>query len=108
MTIAWSAKERVFDTVYPMLGARARSDIIRALGADVDEAGELKVDDHQRTSIPGLYAAGDLVKALNQMTVGTAHAAIAATRPSIMICRKTRVEPVHNARRASSNSPGTG
>ena len=29
--------------------------------------------------MPGLYAAGDVVKALNQMSVGIGHAAIAAT-----------------------------
>lgn len=32
------------------------------------------VDEHQQTSVPGLYAAGDVVKALNQMSVGVGHA----------------------------------
>ena len=37
-------------------------------------------DAHQRTSVPGVYACGDIVHAsLNQITVATAHAAIAAT-----------------------------
>ncbi|WP_313918181.1 NAD(P)/FAD-dependent oxidoreductase [Tahibacter sp.] len=68
-----------FDTVYPLVGCAARSHLATALGAQCDEQGELFVDAHQGTSVPGLYAAGDLVKALNQMTVGMAHAAVAAT-----------------------------
>ena len=68
-----------FDTLYPMLGNDTRSQLALDLGADCDEAGELEVDGHQQTSVPGLYAAGDVVHALNQMTVGVAHAATAAT-----------------------------
>ena len=37
------------------------------------------VDRHQQTSVSGLYAAGDVVAALNQLSVATGHAAIAAT-----------------------------
>ncbi|HYC00320.1 MAG TPA: NAD(P)/FAD-dependent oxidoreductase [Candidatus Limnocylindrales bacterium] len=74
-----SGQRRIFDTLYPMLGCKARTGLAITLGADHDENGELLVDDHQQTSIPGLYAAGDLVNALNQMSVGTAHAATAAT-----------------------------
>src|SRR3546814_17778221 len=65
--------------LYPMLGCTAQSKLATRLGARCDDKGELLVDDHQRTTVPGLYAAGDLVKALNQMSVGMAHAAIAAT-----------------------------
>lgn len=68
-----------FDTVYSMLGIGVRSDLARALGADADEDGNLIVDAHLQTSIPGLYAAGDVVSGLNQISVATGHAAIAAT-----------------------------
>jgi thioredoxin reductase (NADPH) len=68
-----------FDALYPMLGGVAQSSLATALGARCDDTGELMVDAHQSTSVAGLYAAGDLVKALNQMAVGMAHAAIAAT-----------------------------
>ncbi len=69
----------VFDTVYPALGSRLRSELATDLGARCTEAGDLFVDDHQRTSVPGLYAAGDVVAALNQLSVAVGHAAIAAT-----------------------------
>ena len=68
-----------FDTLYPMLGSRARSELLREFDIEVDNDGELVVDAHQRTSAAGIYAAGDVVNALNQMIVGTAHAATAAT-----------------------------
>ena len=68
----------LFDTLYPMLGCDARDQLGTALGAHCSD-GELLVDVHQQTTVPGLYAAGDVVKALNQMSVGVGHAAIAAT-----------------------------
>jgi thioredoxin reductase (NADPH) len=37
------------------------------------------VDSHQRTTVDGIYAAGDVVSDLHQITVATGHAAIAAT-----------------------------
>jgi thioredoxin reductase (NADPH) len=70
--------ELCFDTLYPMLGSDARDELGANLGARCSD-GELVVDANQETSVPGLYAAGDVVKALNQMNIGTAHAAIAAT-----------------------------
>lgn len=68
-----------FDTLYTALGLRARSDLATKLGAEHDEDGMLIVDDHQRTSIPGLYAVGDVVKGLGQISVAMGHAAVAAT-----------------------------
>jgi thioredoxin reductase (NADPH) len=68
-----------FDIVYPALGCDVRSDLASALGAVTTEIGCLKVDDHQRTSVEGLYAAGDVVSDLHQIAVATGHAAVAAT-----------------------------
>lgn len=67
------------DTLYPVLGADAQSGLARRLGAAVDAGGELHVDGHQQTSIDGLYAIGDVVSGLNQISVAMGHAAIAAT-----------------------------
>lgn len=68
-----------FDTVYTALGMRIRSGLATALGAEADEDGALVVDDHQRTTVPGLFAAGDVVRGLSQVCVATGQAAIAAT-----------------------------
>jgi thioredoxin reductase (NADPH) len=70
---------RAFDVVYPMLGLISRSSLAVGAGAECDEEGALIVDAHQMTSVDGLYAIGDVVSALNQISVATGHAAIAAT-----------------------------
>jgi thioredoxin reductase (NADPH) len=72
-------KEHRFDAVYPMVGCAPRVELLKALAPRLDENNLLWVDEHQASSVSGLYAAGDVVHALNQMSVGTAHAATAAT-----------------------------
>ena len=67
------------DVFYPMLGQTARSGLAAALGAETAECDTLLVDDHCRTSVPGLYAIGDVTRGLNQIAVATGQAAIAAT-----------------------------
>jgi thioredoxin reductase (NADPH) len=68
-----------FDLLYSALGLRYRNGLAVALGAERDESGALQVDSHMRTTVPGLYAAGDIVRGLDQIVVGMGHAAIAAT-----------------------------
>jgi thioredoxin reductase (NADPH) len=72
--------EYVCDVFYPMLGEVARSELAASLGAATSDCSELVVDDHQCTSVPGLYAVGDVVCGLNQIAVATGQAAVAATR----------------------------
>lgn len=68
-----------FDAIYPMLGETARSALAVNLGARCDDCGKLMVNDKQCTSVAGLYAAGDVVNTLNQISVACGQAAIAAT-----------------------------
>ncbi|MHB2209168.1 NAD(P)/FAD-dependent oxidoreductase [Methylobacterium sp. CM6257] len=68
-----------FEVLYSALGLKLRSELAQALGADHDETGAIKVDEHNRTSVPGLYAAGGVVRGLDQVVVAMAHGAVAAT-----------------------------
>jgi thioredoxin reductase (NADPH) len=68
-----------FDVLYPALGLTHASQLATALGARALENGQLEVDAHLQTSVPGLYAVGDVVAGLNQINVAAGHAAIAAT-----------------------------
>lgn len=68
-----------FDTLYSALGITARSGLAEGLGAAMDEDGRLIVDRHQRSSVPGFYAAGDVASTLNQIAVAMGEAAMAAT-----------------------------
>jgi len=71
--------EHRFDTVYSALGSTSQSKLARDLGATANAEGCLNVTDHQETSVDGLYAAGDLVRGLNQISVAQGEGAIAAT-----------------------------
>ena len=73
------AGPRPFRAVYSALGARARCELAVQAGASVGDDGRLIVDDHQQTTVPGLFAAGDLVRGLNQISTAQGEAAIAAT-----------------------------
>ncbi len=68
-----------FDTVYPVLGGDMQSQLAIELGARVDDDNELIVDAKQQTTVDCLYAIGDVVSGLNQISVALGHAAIAAT-----------------------------
>ncbi|WP_380871705.1 pyridine nucleotide-disulfide oxidoreductase [Sphingomonas sp. DBB INV C78] len=69
----------VFDTLYPALGSDIRSELAEALGAGLSEQGCLIVDAHQRTNVPGLYAAGDVVLGLDQISHAMGEGGVAAT-----------------------------
>ncbi len=74
-----SGRRRTFDTVYSAMGTIPQGRLAAELGAMVDPGGCLEVDDHQETTVDGLFAAGDLVRGLNQINVAMGEAAIAAT-----------------------------
>ena len=79
VTAACEEEEFTFDVLYPALGCKAGSALAGRLGAKCNDVGCLDVDEHQQTTVPGIYAAGDVVSDLHQIAVGTGHAAIAAT-----------------------------
>jgi thioredoxin reductase (NADPH) len=79
LAFSTAAGRQVFESAYPALGSRIHSDLAAALGAECAEGGCIKVDAHQRTTVPGLYAAGDVVVGLDQLSAAFGHASIAAT-----------------------------
>jgi thioredoxin reductase (NADPH) len=72
-------QSHLLDVLYPALGCTVRSDLATSLGARCTDAGTLQVDEHQQTTVERIYAVGDVVTDLHQLTVATGHAAIAAT-----------------------------
>ena len=79
VTVSTEGRERHFEVIYLALGCSAQNDLARSLHATFDERGALEVNAHQETSVPRLYAAGDVVRGLNQVVVAAAESAIAAT-----------------------------
>jgi len=79
VTLTSSHGERYFDVAYLALGSTPQHGLARSLHAQCDERGALMVNAHQATSVPRLYAAGDVVRGLNQVVVAAAEGAVAAT-----------------------------
>lgn len=68
-----------FDVLYAALGSDPQAALAQPLGARLDDGGNLVIDAHGRTDVPGLYAAGDVTGGLDQISVAVGQAAIAAT-----------------------------
>jgi len=63
-------REEVLDTdfVFVGTGEQARSEpFVEALGTEIDERGSIVVDRRMQTSVPGVYAIGDLIGAPMEM-----------------------------------------
>lgn len=68
-----------FDTIYPALGSDSNNELARQLGVELSGDRCIIVDTKQRTSVAAVYAAGDIVLSLDQISVAMGQAAIAAT-----------------------------
>ncbi|MAM41317.1 MAG: thioredoxin reductase [Erythrobacter sp.] len=78
-----------FDSMYPALGSVIRSELAKSCGADVSEEGCIEVGDHLGTSIKGLFAAGDVVVGLDQISHAMGQAGVAATTIRNHLAEKT-------------------
>ncbi|WP_137935362.1 NAD(P)/FAD-dependent oxidoreductase [Mesorhizobium comanense] len=78
IAIATPTGRRLFATVYAALGSDVRSELAVAMDAEVSRDGCLIVDEHQRTSVAGLYAAGDVVRGLDQLSYAIGQGGVAA------------------------------
>ena len=68
-----------FDTLYPALGSDTHTQLAEQVGARLNELGCIGVDAHQRTSVEGMYAAGDVVVGLDQISHAMGEGGVAAT-----------------------------
>jgi thioredoxin reductase (NADPH) len=68
-----------FDSVYPALGSDTHTQLGEMVGAKLAEDGCFLCDNHQRTSVKGLYAAGDVVHGLDQISHAMGEGGVAAT-----------------------------
>lgn len=69
-----------FDSVYPALGSDPHIELAQQVGAaTTGDPACIAVDSHQRTDVPGLYAAGDVVIGLDQISHAMGEGGVAAT-----------------------------
>jgi thioredoxin reductase (NADPH) len=77
-----------FDSVYPALGSDTHTQLGEMVGAKLADDGCFLCDDHQRTSVTGLYAAGDIVHGLDQISHAMGEGGVAATTIRNDLCAK--------------------
>ena len=68
-----------FDSIYPALGSDTHTQLGEMVGAKLAGDACFLCDSHQRTSVPGLYAAGDVVHGLDQISHAMGEGGVAAT-----------------------------
>ncbi len=61
------------------VGEIPNNELAISLGLDLDDEGYIKVDRQMKTSIPGIFAAGDVTGGLKQLVVAAGEGAVAAT-----------------------------
>jgi thioredoxin reductase (NADPH) len=72
-------KEMPVEGVFVAIGYVPNNDLAKQLGLELDDQGYIKTDLlTMRTSMPGVYAAGDITGAPKQIVVAVAHGSVAA------------------------------
>jgi thioredoxin reductase (NADPH) len=66
------------DGVFISIGEIPQNELAKELGVKLDEKGYITTDEQQRTSVKGVYAAGDITGGLRQVITACAEGAIAA------------------------------
>ena len=95
-----------FDSIYPALGSDTHTQLAEMLGATLAKDGCILCDAHQRASVPGLYAAGDVVHGLDQISHAMGEGGVAATTIRNDLCAKEPRwrEPMQEIERAGEGS----
>ena len=95
-----------FDTIYPALGSDTHTQLAEMVGAALSGDQCITVDRHMRTSVPGLYAAGDVVIGLDQISHSMGQGGVAATTIRNDLCAQQPRwrEPIKEMQEAGSGS----
>lgn len=80
VTLEGETLPRRFDILYPAFGSAPRSELAAMLGPLTDPNGCLPFNAYSDGLFPGVYAAGDVVAGLDQISVAIGQGAMAATR----------------------------
>ena len=68
----------LIDNIFTTRGDIFHTELAESLGAEIDEEGQIKVDDKMRTTVPNLYSAGCVTPANCQMIIAAGQGATAA------------------------------
>ncbi|MDY6765054.1 MAG: NAD(P)/FAD-dependent oxidoreductase [Halobacteria archaeon] len=81
--------ERDYKGGFAMYGSKYNNDLAKEMGVELNSDGRIVVDDHGKTSVPGVYAVGDIVPGHNQIPVAMGQGA----KAGIAIHKELRTYP---------------
>jgi thioredoxin reductase (NADPH) len=79
ITVDTAEGHYTFDSIYPALGSDTHTQLAEMVGAKLADDGCILCDDHQRSTVSRLYAAGDVVHGLDQISHAMGEGGVAAT-----------------------------
>jgi thioredoxin reductase (NADPH) len=106
ITVDTAEGHYTFDSIYPALGSDTHTQLAEMVGAKLASDGCILCDDHQRASVPGLYAAGDVDHGLDQIGHAMGEGGVAATSIRNDLCSKEPRwrEPLQEIEQAETGS----
>ena len=106
ITIDTAEGHYTFDSIYPALGSDAHTQRAEMVGAKLAADACILCDEHQRCSVSGLYAAGDVVHGLDQISHAMGEGGVAATTIRNDLCNEEARwrEPANNLVDAESGA----
>jgi thioredoxin reductase (NADPH) len=95
-----------FDSIYPALGSDTHTQLAKMVGAKLASDQSIVVDRRMKTNVPGLYAAGDVVIGLDQISHSMGQGGVAATAIRNDLCSQRPLwrEPLQEMQKAGSGS----
>jgi thioredoxin reductase (NADPH) len=95
-----------FDSIYPALGSDTHTQLAEMVGAKLSGGQTIIVDRQMRTDVPGLYAAGDVVIGLDQISHAMGQGGVAATAIRNDLCAEQPRwrEPIEELQQAETGS----
>lgn len=85
--------ELPLDGVFIAIGHLPQNEFAKALGVELEENGEIKIDRLARTNVPGVFAAGDVANSPFKQAITGSAEGVAAAFSAYDFVRKAEVEP---------------
>lgn len=65
--ISWKGNSQIFDAIFIVIGVKANSLLLEKAGAEIGISNAVKVNDFMETTLPDVYAAGDVAMTKHQL-----------------------------------------